>query len=123
MDKQTLLKKGGFVKPDLIEFNEVWKHADLENGDPEENYIIENKIVFFVKEASWLELKRTLEGKTFKEGDPEPLDNEALTVSACIRLGENGEESLTYDEVISLEVTLYYIFRAAVFELYAKKKS
>jgi hypothetical protein len=123
VNKETLLKKGGFVNSDLIEYNEVWKHADLEAGKEKDNFIVEHEVKFFVRQASWLEFSKSVEGRKYNPGETEPLNNEALAVSSCIRLGEEGEEKLTYDEVISLEASLYYIFRKAVYEIYTPKKN
>jgi hypothetical protein len=127
MNKEQLVKKGGLVSSALVEFNEVWVHVDLDAGDAKNNFIIEDKIKFFVKQASWLEFRESIDAKKHAEanktteGKEKPLNSEALAVAASIVL--EGGEKLEYDEVVNLESTLYYIFRNAVYEIYGKKKS
>ena len=120
LDLTNLEKKGAFISPELVKKTAVWKHVDKEAGDPKKGFIIEDEISFWVKQASWLEFKEAIDGIKLDERG-KPLNNEALSVAACVRLGEDGTQRLTYEKVSKLETQLYYIFRNAVFEVYAPK--
>ena len=113
MNLSDLEKKGAFISNALVKKTSVWKRFDKGAGN-----VVEDQVSFFVRQASWLEFQE-IGKETSSTG--ESLNPDALLIAACIKLGEKGEESLAYDKVITLDASLFNIFRNAVAELYAPK--
>jgi hypothetical protein len=102
--------KGGFVDGQLVKKSGVWKRFDEEKGEFEDF-----EIEFFVKQSSWYEYQKILK----PDGDLHP---EALAIAACIRLGDDGSEQMTYEQVTTLDSGLFNAFRIGLAEVYSAKK-
>lgn len=88
-----LEKKGGFVSPDLTKTTVEWVHID-----PETNEIVTDTFEIFVKKISFGDLKRAYAGND--------IESQSRLLALCVRLGEEGEEVLTYEKAYSLEGSL-----------------
>jgi len=110
MNLSDLEKNGGIVSGELVKKTGIWKRFDEEKGEFEDL-----EVQFFVKRSSWLEYQKVIKGH---DGT---MDPECLSISACIRLGENGEEEISYELAEKLEAGLVNVFRNGIAEIYAKK--
>jgi len=113
MDLKQLEEKGAFISDSLVKTSAIWRRFDKESEEA-----VEDEVSFFVRQASWVAYQEI--GKQAKES-AEDVNPEALLIAACIRVGEKGEESLSYEQVISLDAGLFNIFHNAVKELYSPK--
>lgn len=113
MDLKELEKKGAFVSDSLVKTSAIWRRFDKESDE-----VVEDEVSFFVRQASWVAYQEI--GKEAKES-AEEVNSDGLLIAACIRLGESGEESLSYDQVVMLDAGLFNIFHNAVKELYSPK--
>lgn len=100
MDLKQLQKSGGFVSADLVKRKCVWAHKD-EAGE-------EHKEVFdvFIKRAPFGAIERALLDET--------LSRSSAIISACIRLGDKGQQELSYDQAYQLQPSLARIFMEAI---------
>lgn len=104
---EALAAKGGIVDSRLVPFTKVWKHYDEALGEH-----VEDEVSFFVRKSSYADFART------RVTDGTGLRAEVLQVAACIRLGEEGQEQMTYEQAESLEFALFQLFMEAVAEVY-----
>lgn len=88
-----LKKKGAFVSPDLVKTSVEWVHTD-----PETNEIVTDTFDIFVKKISFGDLKRAYSDNT--------IEAQSSLISSCVRLGENAEEEITYEDAYALEGSL-----------------
>lgn len=93
MNLQQLQDKGGFVKKDLIKTAVEWAHEDPVSGE-----MVTDTFDIFVKPASFGDVKRAI-----SDNDKEM---QCHLLAACVRLGEEGEEELTYEQAYQLETSL-----------------
>ena len=117
MKLADLNAQGAFVDSSLIPVTKTWLHVRA-NGKGEAE-IAEDEVKFFVRRASHTQFKRAMAG--MPEGAREKvegLDPECLLVCACIRLGDDGEEQLTYEQAESLEPALFKLFIDSVNDTY-----
>lgn len=113
MNLEDLESKGAFISDSLVPTSAKWHRFDKESGE-----VTEDEVSFFVRQASWVAYTQI--GKEASESGEE-VNTEALLIQACIRLGEKGEESLSYKQVVSLDAGLFNIFHTAVKGLYSPK--
>jgi hypothetical protein len=111
MNIEELKENGGIVSGELVKKSGVWKKYDEEKGE-----FVDLEVEFFVKRSSWLEYQQVIKKQ---DGD---LDPECLSIAACIRLGEEGEQELTYELAAKLESGLVRVFREGIAEIFQKKK-
>lgn len=102
---------GGIVSGELIPKKGIWKRFNEESQEVEDF-----QVEFFVKRCSWLEMQEAIKTVEGEQANPE-----LLTIAASIRLGENGEEQMSYDLAAKLDAGLVNVFRIAIAEVYAKK--
>lgn len=110
MNLSDIEKKGGIVSGELVKKSGTWRRFDEDSGQ-----FIEETCEFFVKRCSWLEYQ------TIIKGHDGSLDPECLSISACIRLGDDGSETMPYEFAAKLDSGLVNMFRIAIAETYAKK--
>jgi len=113
MNINDIEKNGGFVDGTLIKKSGVWKRINAETGA-----LDDFQVEYFVKLSSWLEYQEIFKGLDASKG----LNPECLSIVACIRLGEDGSEQLTYEQAVRLDSGLFNVFRTGISELYAAKK-
>lgn len=110
---EQIKTQGGLVDNTLVKKSDTWNHYEPdEDGEMVER---NDDVEFFVRRASHVQFRKAMSG-----GD-DNSDPESLLIAACIRLGEDGSEELTYDQVTSLESGLFRVFMNAVSEVYAPK--
>lgn len=113
---------GGFVDRRLVPIKDKWRRFDDNAGK-----MVENEVGFFVRQVSYSDTKRVMQGlalddtPTPETGEGAPaLDPEVLMIAACIRLGEDGSQALSYEQVDRLEPALFAVFRKAVNSVYGE---
>jgi hypothetical protein len=109
----ALTKKGGLVDSRLVPVTKVWKHYDDDEGK-----MVEDEVSFFVRRGSYGDFARAKVA-----GEAAGVLADALMVAGCIRLGEKGEEQMTYEQAESLDAGLFGVFREAVAEVYDGAKA
>ena len=107
MDIKQLESAGGFVSDDLVPKKGIWKKV----GDDGE--VEDLEISFFVRQATYAEYKRGT-----KNSDGLSYDPDALLVAACIRLGADGSQTLSYEQAYRLNPALFTVFLTAIGEVY-----
>lgn len=100
MDLNRLQQAGGFVSSELVKRKCVWTHKD-DKGE-------EQKDVFdiFIKRAPFGAVERAL----LDEG----VSRSSALIAACVRLGERGQEELTYEQAYQLQPSLARVFMEAI---------
>ena len=111
MNLSDIQDKGGFIDGKLIKKSGIWKRFDEEKGSFDD-FTVE----FFVKQCSWIEYQNILKGGV-------QFHPEGLAIAACVRLGEDGSEQMSYEQVETLDSGLFNCFRQAVAEVYSAKKN
>lgn len=111
MKLADLEQNGGIVSGDLVPKKGIWKRFDEETQE-----VQDYEVDFFVKRCSWLEMQDAI-----KTVDGEQANPELLTIAASIRLGENGEEQMSYELAAKLDSGLVNVFRIGIAEVYSKK--
>lgn len=114
MKLSDIEKAGGFVDPRLVPKTGTWDRVDAETGEQ-----ISTEETFFVRRVSHSHFRRVQKGINEHGQDVNP---ESLTIAACIRIGKDGEEGLTYEQAESLDFGLFSMFMVAIGEVYAAKK-
>ncbi len=109
MDKKSLKARGGFVSGKPVRRSIEWAHITPEGEDVVDKFDIH----IYPRSAGTMNQIRTLA----KEGKDERL----LTISACIGLGERGEERLSYEEAHELDDGLQLVLVSAVMVFWAAK--
>lgn len=105
-----LQKAGGVANGELIKKKGSFVTINAE-GDVETV-----EFDFWVKQASYFDVTRIAK-------DDQGRDHKILMVAACVRLGDNGEEVLTYEQAGSLKPDLFATLLAGVTDAYAPKTS
>lgn len=109
MDKKSLKARGGFVTGKPVKRSVEWSHITPEGEDVKDQFDIH----IYPRSAGTMNQIRTLS----KEGKDERL----LTISACVGLGEHGEERLSYEEAQDLDDGLQLVLISAVMLFWAGK--
>lgn len=112
MKLDDLIKAGGVVDTTLIKKTKDWTRAD-KNGEE-----VTDEISFFVRRASHAMFKQAYMEAGKEAGVGAKVDEHSALIVAHIRLGENGEEVLTYEQAFGLETNLSMLFIEGINELY-----
>lgn len=110
MKLDDLIKKGGTVNTALVKKTADWTRS---NDDGVE---VTDEVSFFVRRASHAMFKQAFTGIVRDDGST--IDQDSALIVAHIRLGEDGEEALTYEQAFSLETNLAVLFTKAINEVY-----
>lgn len=94
MKLEQLIARGGFVSPEPVKVHVKWERPDPETGET-----LTDEFDVFVMRRSFGSVERL-----FTNGDDK--SKSALLLSECIRLGENGEERLSYEQAYQLDPSL-----------------
>lgn len=106
MNLQQLEASGGLVGAEKVKKQIVWTHDDPKTGKS-----ITDKFSVFVMPQSFGMIE-----KLFSDGESEQSRN-ARYISACVTLGENGEEAIPYEKAYRLSPSLGLAMLAAVHEV------
>jgi len=98
MKLEDLKTNGGMVSPELVKRSAVWEHDGKKDN-----------IEFFVKRASF--------GAVARAYAEEDRSKSVVLLCECVRLGDKGEEVLTYEQAYSLHAALAACFLEAVTEV------
>lgn len=101
MNLKELKAAGGFVPAEAVKRSVVWERAP---GD-------EVTFDIYVKRLSFGSVERMLTETN------ENRSRSAELIAACVRLGENGADALTYDDAYNLEPSLAKAIGEAVREV------
>ena len=102
MDKAALKERGGFVSTLPTKREVTWSHFTPEGEKVDDKFYIH----LIARSAGVMNQIR----RASKEGQ----DEMALTISAFVRLGENGEEAISYEEALQLDDGLQIVLVNAV---------
>jgi len=91
-----LQSRGGFVSGGAQKRAVEWTHIDDETGK-----LVTDKFDVFVIQPSY-----GMIDTAFRESKEQITSAQAAAIAACIRLGENAEEKMTYDQAFSLHPAL-----------------
>lgn len=105
-----LENNGGLVNGELVKKTGIWKKYNTESGQFEDL-----EVEFFVKRCSWFDYQNSIKNH---QGDMNP---ELLSITASIRLGDEGEEQLSYEQATKLDAGLVNAFKIGIAEVFAKK--
>lgn len=114
MKLSDIEKAGGFIDTRLVAKTGTWERVDAETGEQ-----VSTEETFFVRRVSHSHFRRVQKGINEHGQEVNP---ESLTIAACIRIGKDGEEGLTYEQAESLDFGLFSMFMLAIGEVYAAKK-
>src|SRR5690625_79102 len=92
-------QQGGFVSSELVHRTATWNTQDGQ----------ELSVEFFVRRAPFGAIDRVVSQLDKSQS--------AGIISECIRLGDEGEETLTYEQAYALDSRLAAIFAEAVTEV------
>lgn len=109
MKLSDLQARGGFVVGGLIPREIVWPHTI----DGEE---VTDIFTVFVERLSFGVIERAVNSMGNQRDDVDRSVSAAL-IAAAIRLGDNGEERLTYDQAYALNPSLAKLLANAVNEV------
>lgn len=115
MKLSDIEKAGGFVDTTLVAKTGAWERVDEETGET-----ISTDETFFVRRVSHSQFRRVQKGIN---DSGEEVNPESLTIAACIRIGKEGEEELTYEQAEALDFGLFGMFILAIGDVYQKKVS
>lgn len=104
MNLSDLQALGGFVDTEPVQKEVTWKGADGK----------ENKGTVFVVRQPFGAVEQALSNAADR-------NQAAKLISLSIRLGEDGSESMTYEQAYSLHPNLAWAFAAAMNEVNAPK--
>lgn len=99
--------RGAVVSGELVKKDIVWTR-DVDGEEVTDSFAV------FVKRPSFGDVERIFVG-----GDDK--SRSAAMISACIRMGEHGEELLTYDQAYQLVPSLAQLFSEAIKEVQTEK--
>ena len=104
MRLSDLQARGAFVSKEPTKRELVWRHADPDTGE-----IIDDAFSVFVVHPSYGDI----ETRVAQAGDTARAAQSAA-IAACIRLGENAEEQMTYEQAYQLDPSLALLFIKAI---------
>lgn len=103
MKLNDLKKKGGVIEPELVKEHIKWTHRDKETGE-----IITDEFDVFILKASWGAVSDVV------SNDAPGYNASVGMIAECVKLGESGEENLSYEDAYALDNSLAQQFLAAV---------
>jgi len=110
MKLEQLKQKGAMVAQELVPCEVTWKHVDAENGEE-----VEDTFNIFIVRQSFGVMSDII------KADSPNYRRGAGISAACVRLGESGEEVMTYEDAYSLESSLAFLFLEKVSEVNKSK--
>lgn len=111
MHLKDLKNKGALVTGALVKKELTWTRVDPESGEE----LSDTFSVFVVKRMS-ISAYEMIMDKTANN------DAMAAAISQCIRLGEEGEEKISFGDARKLDPSLAFLFAGAVNEVHAELK-
>ena len=105
MNLKQLKAKGGIVADGLVKMEIVWKHKNPDTG---KNVV--DKFFIHVRRQSFGVIE-----SLFAPADDQSSRN-AKYIAACVFLGEEGAEALSYEDAFNLESSLGFAILTAVNE-------
>jgi endo-alpha-1,4-polygalactosaminidase (GH114 family) len=99
-----LRSKGAFVSTEPVKRTIEWTHQDAESGE-----IVTDTFDVWVIHPSFGMIETA-----FKEEKSEIKSAQSAAIAACIRLGEDATERLSYDDAYNLNPTLAQAMIAAI---------
>lgn len=99
--------KGAVVSGELVKKHLEWTR-DVDGEEVTDTFDI------FVKRPSFGDVERIFVG-----GDDK--SRSAAMISACVRMGDNGEELITYDQAYQLAPSLAALFSEAIKDVQSEK--
>lgn len=107
MDLNQLKEKGGIVEAGLVKKEITWTRYN------DEDKKVTDKFDVFIRRLGFGLMERVM---TADPSDPDRSISASL-ISEAIRLGENGEEVMTYVDAYQLQPTLAACFTKAIKEV------
>lgn len=104
MNLKQLKEKGGFVAALPVAKEITWKHQD-ESGEE-----VTDVFTVHILKQSFGSIERLFIG-------PDDRSKSAAFIAECIRLGENGEEKMSYEDAYQLDPSLAGALVAAANEV------
>lgn len=108
MNKAELLKAGALVAPEPVKRSVTWK------DDAGEEYTFD--VTILPRSAGAM-----FRGREMAQGG-EGREAHSIYLATFVRLGENAEESFTYEEAYALKPSLFEALMLAAVEVHGKKK-
>ena len=105
MNLKQLKAKGGVVDATLVKKEVTWKHVDSKTKKE-----VTDKFTVHVRRQSFGVIERL-----FAPGEAEQSRN-AKYISACVLLGAEADETMSYEDAFSLEASLGFAILNAVNE-------
>lgn len=106
MNLKQLKAKGGIVDGQPIKKEVSWTHLDQRSGKE-----VTDTFTLFIRRQSFGVIERL-----FTQGESEHSRN-ASYLAACVSLGAQGTEALSYDDAYGLEPSLGFLMLNAVNEV------
>lgn len=113
MKLKDLRKKGALVTGALVKKEITWEHFDQETGEA----LKDTFSIFVIKRMSAASYDRM--SSAFTRGDMSSL---AAIIAESVRLGDEGEEKISYAEACILEPSLALLFATAAGEVAKEAK-
>ena len=107
MDLDTLRKRGGIVPSEPVKKEVSWTHPDKNGKNVTDTFTV------FVRKHSFGQIEKLLATDT-KHPD---RSRAAAFISESILLGEDGSETLSYEDAFQLDTTLASVLMTAVNEV------
>jgi Phage tail assembly chaperone, TAC len=104
MKLAELEARGGMVDRTLVKKNITWKRKDEDGNEDEVNFDI------FIRKNSFGIIDSQMRSK-------DERSKSALLISNGVRLGDEGEEEITYDQAYRLDATLAFQMVQAFMEV------
>ena len=111
MDLNQLKSRGGVYTAPPVPKEIVWTHADPETGED-----VTDTFTIHVRRLPYGDVERMI--KALQEGRSQTAE----MISAAVRLGENGKETIDYDTALLLDPALAGLFAKAVEEVNTRQK-
>jgi len=104
MKLSELTSRGGFVHGDPVKRQITWVHVDQETGKP-----VSDVFDVWVIQPSYGMIDTAL-----RDEKSDIKSANAAAIAACIRLGDDASEKMTYDQAYSLHPALALAMRDAI---------
>lgn len=111
MKLKDLKRRGAIITGDLVKKSVTWTHADEATGDEVDDqfdiYVVK-RLTFGAFDRIW--------------GQALDQSKAALLIAECVRLGDEGEERLSYDDAYRLHPGLATVFMEAVKQVHEEHR-